>query len=138
MAEVIVREEIDASVDAVWDLMSNFGGVADTSPMIERCDVEGDGVGAVRTLHMQGGLQLKERLEAFDPAGRTWSYSIVEPSPLPFKDYVSTVTLSDAGGRCAIEWRSTFEPDGAPEEQARKIIQGIYTGGIAAARKALS
>lgn len=138
MAEVIVREEIDASVDAVWDLMSDFGGVADNSPVIERCDVEGEGVGAVRTLHMQGGLQLQERLEAFDPAGRTWSYSIVEPAPLPLKDYLSTVTLTDADGRCAVEWRSTFEPDGVSEEQAREMIRGIYTGGIAAARKALS
>ncbi len=38
---------------------------------------------------------------------------------------------------CRIDWQGTFEPDGVPEEQAQAMVRGIYTGGIAGARKLL-
>lgn len=136
MTEVIVRDVIAAPVDAVWELVGDFGAV-DRWSAIERCSVEGDGVGAVRTLAMPGGLSLRERLEAFDADGRSFSYSIVEPTPLPLRGYRSTLSLEERDGKCAVDWRGTFEPVGVSEDQAKKMVQGIYTGGIAALKKRL-
>lgn len=138
MAEVIVEDVIEASVDDVWAIMSDFGGVQRWSSAIEKCEVEGEGVGAVRTLTMPGGLTLRERLESLDAPGHRFSYSIVEPTPLPLRGYLSTVTLRDRAGRCAVDWRSRFEPAGVSEEQAQAMVRGIYTGGIAAVKKALA
>ena len=137
MASVKVSERIEADADAVWALFRDFGGVDRFAQGIERCTVEGEGVGAVRTLAMPGGLELQERLEAFDDGGRTFQYAIIGASPLPADEYLSTVRVSADGDGCRIDWSSTFQPRGAPEEQVRTIVEGIYKSGIAGIRKTL-
>jgi len=137
MASVKVTDRIGAGADSVWGLLRDFGGIKKFSTTIESCTVEGEGVGAVRTITMPGGLQLQERLESFDDAGRTLQYAIIGENPLPFTDYLSTIRLSEDGDGTSVEWSSTFEPKGIPEEQAGKIIEGIYTGGIAGMKSAL-
>jgi hypothetical protein len=136
---VKVSDEIAASADAVWRVVRDFGGLTRWSPGIEKCEVEGDGVGAVRTLSMPGGLALQERLEAFDDAGRSFSYSIVEPTPLPLSGYLSTLRVTPLGDdRCRVDWEGRFtSAEGTPEDQARGMVQGIYTGGIKALQKHL-
>jgi hypothetical protein len=136
MAEVFVKDEFAAAVDEVWDLIGDFAGVARWAA-IERCEVEGEGVGAVRTLTLPGGISLKERLDAFDPEGHGFRYSMTDPGPLPLANYRASVRLAEAGPRrCSIEWRGTFDPKG-PEEPARRMVEGIYTGGIKAIKKLL-
>ena len=95
MAEVKVEQEIGASADRVWKLMRDFGGLKAWSPGIESCEVEGEGIGAVRTIKM-GTISLKERLEYLDDATRTFRYSIVE-GPIPVSEYLATVSVSEAG-----------------------------------------
>lgn len=137
MSEVLVKEEVNASADAVWELVRDFGGVLKWSSALESCEFEGEGVGAVRTLHMPGAPAIVERLESLDDATKSFSYSIVE-GPLPLDDYLSTLKVSDRGAdRCEVEWRSTFEPKGAPEEQVVGLIRGVYEGGIKGIRQAL-
>ncbi len=135
MATVKVTERLEASADSVWDLFRDFGGVDRYSKGIERCEVEGDGVGAVRTLAM-GAITLQERLEAFDDAGRRLQYSIVS-GPLPFENYLATVEVSEDGNGCRVDWSSTFDPTGVTEEQAIGIVEGVYKGGIAGIRETL-
>ena len=95
MASVKVSERIEASADAVWDLFRDFGGIQRFSKEIQSCTVEGQGVGAVRTLTL-GALSLKERLEAFDDPGRRLQYSIIA-GPLPLADYLATIQVSEEG-----------------------------------------
>lgn len=138
MAEVRVEEEVAAPAAAVWDLLGDFGGVARWAGAVESCELEGEGVGAVRSLRM-GGTSLRERLEAFDEAGRSFTYSMLEPAPLPVSDYRATVTVHALGDdRCRVEWVGTFEPkEGAPPEQVDAMVRGIYTGGIEGVRRRL-
>jgi carbon monoxide dehydrogenase subunit G len=136
MASVKVSERVDAGADAVWDLLRDFGGVTRYSPAIESCKVDGEGVGAVRTLAMPGGVSLQERLEALDDARRRLQYSIVA-GPLPFENYLSTIEVREEGEGCTVDWSSTFDPKGVAEEQAQGMIEGIYRSGIAGIKKAL-
>ena len=138
MAEVIVRRKVAAPADAAWKVLSDFAGVADLSPAIESCSVEGEGVGAVRTLGMPGGLSLQERLEAHDETARSFSYSIIGNHPLPFTDYRSTVTIEPQGGdACIVDWRGRFEPKGDDAAGPEGIVRGIYDGGLKALGKKL-
>ncbi|MFQ5698564.1 MAG: SRPBCC family protein [Myxococcota bacterium] len=139
MAEVKVVENVNCSASEVWELIRDFGAIQKWAGAgIQSCTVEGQGVGAVRTIRVPGGAEIRERLEAQDDAGRSFSYSIVGESPLPLRDYLSTLRVNEVGdGRCEIDWSSRFEPVGASEEQARGIVEGIYTGGIAGIRKTL-
>lgn len=137
MASVKVVDSVDASADRVWELFRDFGGLDRFAAGIEECRVEGEGVGAVRTLSMPGGLKLQERLEAFDDAARSLSYAIIGEHPLPLDDYLSTVrVVEESADRCSIEWTSEFVPKG-PEEAARSMVEGIYRGGIKGIKKAL-
>lgn len=139
MAEVHVNEPIAAPAARVWELVRDFGGVAQWGgPALQSCTVEGAGVGAVRRIGLPGGLAIAERLEALDDAGRTLSYAIVGKSPIPVKDYLATIRIVEDGPQASrVDWSSNFEPDGASAEQAQALVRGVYTGGIAGLRKAL-
>jgi hypothetical protein len=69
---------------------------------------------------------LSERLDAaFD--GRMFAYSLVSESALPIAYYSAVVTLADApNGGCAIAWGSNWVPKGAPVEEVRKMLTGLY------------
>ena len=136
MVSVKVSETIGASAERVWELVRDFGGVERYAAGIEKCTVEGQGIGAVRTLGLPGGLSLQERLEAFDDAGRRLSYAIVA-GPIPVASYLATIEVCDEGSGCRIDWSSHFEPKGITDEQGRAMIEGVYKGGIAGVRKAL-
>jgi hypothetical protein len=139
MASVEVSETVAAPASAVWEVVRDFGGVTRWGgPMLQSCKVEGSGIGALRRFGLPGGATLTERLEAFDDAGRSLSYSIVEKSPIPVKDYRSTIRVAEEGdGRCRVHWSGRFEPDGASEADTTKLIRGVYVGGIAGLRKTL-
>lgn len=139
MASASINATIDAPVDRVWAVMSDFGGVV--GDLIERCDMEGEGVGAVRTLTLRGsGAIIKERLDARDAAAHTYSYAIVNDGecPLPVRNYSATVRLSDAGGgKTRVDWSGKFEPSGKPEAEVVSLVENIYKGGVQRTRKKL-
>jgi len=136
MVSVKVSERIEASADQVWDLFRDFGGIQRFSAGIEKVEVTGSGIGAVRTLTVPGGVTLQERLEAFDDRGRKLQYAIVG-GPIPVSSYLATIEVKDEGKACRIDWSSHFEAKGISDDQARAMIEGVYKGGIAGVKKAL-
>jgi len=138
MAEVVVTEEVGVSAARVWELVRGFGDVLNWSDGLESCTLEGEGIGAVRTLGLPGGLTIQEQLESFDESGRSFGYAIIGDTPLPFSDYHSVFQVRDVGAdRCAIEWRGKFDASEEGVAQAEGIVRGIYTGGIGALKKKL-
>jgi carbon monoxide dehydrogenase subunit G len=139
MSEVKVSEPVAAPAAKVWELLGDFGGVAKWGgAMLESCTVQGSGVGAVRTIGLAGGGSIQERCEAYDAPGRRLTYSIIGKSPLPLRDYVSTCRVVETGpDRCRVDWEGRFEAEGVAEEQAQRIVRGVYTGGISEVRKLL-
>jgi hypothetical protein len=137
MSTAKVVEKVAAPAADVWDQLADFGGLK-VGGMIQSFEVEGEGVGAVRTIGVAGGSVI-ERLDRHDSDSLTFTYSIInEDCPLPVSGYSATVQITDDGdGACTVDWTGTFEPKGAPEEQAITIVKGIYTGGIQGARQAL-
>ncbi len=65
MADVRIEDEIAGGVDAVWAKIADFGGIGEWAPGLEKCELEGEGVGSVRRISM-GGMQIAERLEKRD------------------------------------------------------------------------
>ncbi len=137
MTTAKVVEKVAASAADVWTQLSDFGGIK-IGGMIESFEVEGEGVGAVRTIGLANG-SVVERLDHQDAEQRIFTYSITnDDCPLPVSSYSATIKIADDGdGSCTVEWTGTFEPKGASEEQAVTVVKGIYTGGIQGARKAL-
>ena len=137
MTSTNVTESVAAAASDVWQIMSDFGGL-EPNEMIAGCTLEGDGVGAVRTISLVAGGEVIERLESQDDTALTFSYAIINDSPLPVKNYLAKVEVSDSGdGSTTVSWSSTFEPSGAPENDVIELIQGIYKGGIQRVRDKL-
>jgi hypothetical protein len=129
MATAAVTGELGASVDEVWKLVGDFVGMVQAFGL--PTEVEGEGIGQIRTIQM-GDIRTVERLEELDDDGKRLVYSIIE-SPMPLVDYRATIALSPAGeGRTRVDWSSTFDvAPGTTDEAAVEMVEGIYHGGIA-------
>ena len=135
MANVSMNATIPASAAEVWKIISDFNGLPKFVAAIVNSTMEGSGIGAVRTLTLGDGAQIVEKLEALDEKAQSLNYSIVN-SPLPLENYLATVQVKDLGGnQCEIVWSSTFDPKGAPEAEAKKVVEGVYSLGFDGLKK---
>jgi len=139
MTNVSVKNTINVPADEIWKTLSSFRNVEKYIPLIKSSTVEGSGIGAKRTciIPSESGQEgkIEEEIKSFDDDGKTFSYSITS-SPMPLENYLSTVKVKDLGnGRCEIEWSSTFEPKGMPEEEVVKMINDIYVTAIDGLKK---
>lgn len=124
--------EINATADAVWQVVRDFNGLPNWIPAVTGSAMEGEGPGAVRVIKTADGAEMTERLESFDDHGRALSYSLVE-GPLPVKDYRAILSVTPTEDtRCVVDWTCTCQADGIPEEQLRPIIETLYNGGLEA------
>ncbi len=130
MSHVSMQETIGASAAEVWKTISDFNGAGTYIGGIANSTMEGEGVGAVRTITMKNGGQVRERLESFDPQTCTLSYAIIG-GVIPLENYLSTMEVKDLGdGQSTLAWSSTFEPKGVSEEEAKTLVEGIYNAGF--------
>lgn len=129
MSKVSMSLNLGVPADKVWDMIGGFNALADWHPAVEKSEIEGEGKGSVRTLHLAGGGTIRERLEQIDDEGKLYSYSILS-SPLPVANYSSTIRLEDDESGCKVTWESDFQPSGAPEGDAVQVISGIYQAGF--------
>jgi len=118
--------------------LADFGGIGKFMPEVESVEMQGDGVGAVRTVRVRGVPgAMEERLEALVD-GRLLSYSIINETPLPLERYHAVVELDDAsGGGCRVRWGSNWVAKGVPDAQVREMLVGLYgrlIDGISGAR----
>ena len=82
MATASATIDIPAPADQVWQLIGGFGSLPDWLSFVVKSELsEG---GRLRTLRTEDGTVIVERLQTFDNAGKTYSYSIVE-APFPVK-----------------------------------------------------
>jgi hypothetical protein len=125
MAEVHMSKEVAKAPSELWEHIGDFLGMdrwmAGIPPM------ESDNDGKVRRLGTGDNAVVEELVEQGE---HSYTYRIVQ-GPLPVKDYVATLSVAPSGDGSIVEWKSTFEPNGVPEEQAVAIVQGIYTAGLA-------
>lgn len=136
MTEVTRTGDFDVAAERLWELVADFGGIDKYMDGIDECTLEGDGVGALRSIPGQGGVVV-ERLDVFEPDARTLTYSIIEGN-LPFEDYSATMTVTDSGPDAStLTWTGTFEPRGVALDKAERLAGAIYDAGIAGYRRTL-
>src|SRR5262249_21510485 len=129
MAQASASIDLAASADKVWQLIGGFNSLPDWSPNIPRSETtEG---GRVRHVATSNGVTIVERLEKFDNAARSYSYSIVQ-APFPITDYLATISVHPkAGGYgCVVDWSGTFIATGVSDSEASKLAQGLFEDGL--------
>jgi hypothetical protein len=130
MAKVSMETKLPVPADRIWQTIGGFNSLPDWHPGAAKSQVSGEGKGSTRTLTLPNGASLVERLENSNPANRSYSYSILS-GPLPVADYLAELRVKDNGdGTSTVAWSSEFQPKGVAENDAVKVIQGIYQAGL--------
>ena len=132
----VTREAtLDAAPATAWKLIGNFNGLDVWHPALAGSTGKGSGTaaGSTRALSLASGGTIDEKLTAYSAAKRSLTYAILK-SPLPVKNYVSTMTVSPtAEGKSLVKWTSTFDANGADDAKAKEVIGGIYDAGLSKA-----
>lgn len=135
MAQVSVSEAIPASADRVWALIGGFGDLR-WLPAIASCTVTDEGanggIGAIRILGFVGNDDYaRERQDARDEAGRSYTYSVIETS-VPLTGYRGVMRVApDGDDRCVLHWSSTFAATDGEDAALAASIEQIYRAGVA-------
>ena len=131
MATASAFIDIPASADQVWQLIGGFNSLPDWLPFIPQSELsEG---GRVRSLQTADGAVVVERLQAFDDAAKTYSYSILQ-APFPATDYLATIRVEAQGQGARVTWSGRFGRVGVSDEEVVALFTGIYQGGLEALR----
>ena len=94
MATASAFIDIPASADQVWQLIGGFNSLPEWLPFIPKSELsEG---GRVRSLQTADGAVVIERLQAFDNAAKSYSYSILQ-APFPATEYLATIKVEAQG-----------------------------------------
>ena len=145
--KVVEKVEINAAPDKVWAAIGNFQDMSWHPAMAKTEGRGGNEQGATRTLTLQSGGKIQEKLNKYDKEGRSFSYEITEVDVmvLPVTNYSSTISVKGEGGKSTVEWRGAFyrgfmnndPPPELSDEAATKAITGVYRGGLDALKKKL-
>lgn len=128
--------QVAASPDKVWEVIGDFAGLPGWHPAVLKTDIvkgNNNRKGAVRSITTKDGAKIVEELSAYSSGKHSMTYRIIE-SPLPVKDYVSTLLVAPAGKGSRITWKSSFNRDaaaaGVDDAKAKDIVSGIYKAGF--------
>lgn len=130
MHKVNISETINSSANNVWKLVGDFGGLDTFVEAITKCTTEIQNADTVRTLTLQDGAEVKEKLEHLDNKKMILEYSILE-SPMPIKNYKGKMevnALSDS--KSEFTWSSSFEAAEGAGEEMEKTLAGLYSLGV--------
>lgn len=130
--EVHVDEaKVEDEKKALWAQFGGWCAIAEWHPAVKTCEESKEGDVEYRTLTLQDGGKIKEKL--VDKSGSSYRYQIVE-SPLPVKNYEAQFTVTpddDDLDEVNIVWAATYDAaDGKEDAEARKTIDGIFKDGI--------
>ena len=142
MIEFTLRRTSTASIEAVFDAMTDHRGIADYVWACRRStlDREGtpapNGVGAIRRLMAIGPPFVEEIIEYQRPT--RYAYKML--SGAPTRDHIGTIELRQANAGTEVNWhlRSMLKIHGVDRLMLpvfKKVIQELLEGGITAAER---
>jgi hypothetical protein len=136
MATVTAEHVFALPIGDLWAILGDFGKTGKWSGRPpEACVQEGDGIGALRSLYLDDGRVIVDRLEA--QGDYSYSYSIVT-SPLPYTRYRATMAVEPVdAANTRFRWTGEFEPLGIGEEEAIAFTRNVYAMGIGLMRRTI-
>jgi hypothetical protein len=134
---VTVKKRIEAPglPAEVWAVAGAFCAINSWHPAVAECEETKEGDVTFRTLTLQDGGKIKEKLLKSDDL--SYSYEIIE-GPLPVKNYKAKFWMEedDEPDRSVIYWQADFDAaEGTAEEDAQKLIRQIFTDGVKGVKK---
>jgi hypothetical protein len=132
MTNVSVSYVYPVNPDRAWEVVGKPGGLAGWHPAIASSPSDGK----TRKCTLADGGEVVETILEHDDIRRAYRYAI-DSSPLPIRDYVSTMSVVADGAGCKVTWASEFEVVDAPVADIEAAIRGLYEAGLTNLRAVL-
>jgi len=140
--KVVQEIEINAPVDKVWAIISDYCAIKDWNPGVTACESnKGNETDSIRTITLENGQQMNEKLVKYKPDSTMYQYMLMEPNvdAMPINTHGATLSVKAAGSsKSVVEWKGAFYrsfpgPNPPPElsdETATRILTEFYTSGL--------
>ena len=129
--EIRVDEaKVEEEKKALWGKFGGWCAIAEWHPAVKKCEESKEGDTEFRTLTLQDGGVIKEKL--VERGNASYRYEIVE-SPLPVKNYSAKLWVEPDDrdpGRTVIHWDATFDANSKSDDEAKKVISDIFLAGL--------
>lgn len=136
--QIKVTKIINTAADNVWPLISQIKGLERWFPIIDNCYVDGDGVGAMRTLELSEGGKMIDRIDEINHQQKKLCYTRVE-LPFPLVNYQGIVYVENLNNeKTKIIWIVDYDVDSENKDAMQDLIQGALTDGVNGLAKELS
>jgi len=101
----------------IWQKLIEFGGTEKFVPeLIESVDIEGKGIGSLRTIYIKGGGEIIERLTSINTDKMEMKFIIIS-TPMPIENYEGIFTVTNINDiTCSVLFESIY--DVLPEQKA--------------------
>jgi len=125
MTEVSAAKRYAVPAEEMWGRIGDPGALATWHPGVETTELVDGGRTRINTV--PGGARLVEPI--LEQADHRYTFRIAD-SPLPLRDFVSTIQVRGDGGACVVEWEATFEPSGVSQTEATELVRGFFQAGL--------
>ena len=125
---------INAPADFIWKVISDFEAADMYLDGVVHCAVEGEGVGARRTLTNADGSAIVERLETLDVAVQKLTYALLTDTP--FSNCLTTMSVRNMGPHEAqLTWSASFDVVGLPSSEAAELMESALAANCVALKR---
>jgi hypothetical protein len=128
---VEVAEELDIPAGFLWRTLSDFEHIDRWANVKVRL-IDGSGIGCTRTVEMESGAVVTERLLICDHERRVFCYQVVPPNPYRLADYRSTVAIEKISAhRSRLSWTGIYVPaESCDPIKTDRFLHKVYRNGI--------
>ncbi|MBB4642826.1 SRPBCC family protein [Rhizorhapis suberifaciens] len=134
---ISIDATIDAPLERVWAMISDFKNLQRWHPLVERCETKGEGEGAVRTVYFADSWAA-EKLERLDQEQHVLHYAIIDgsnPAATGLRGEISLMAADE--GRTKLTWISGVDPARADAQALDDYLRIYYPDRIEHLREAL-
>jgi hypothetical protein len=126
-----IVKKLSVPVEIVWAAISRIGKLDVWFPIIETCQVEGNGAGAVRLMTIvNGGGEIKDTIDDIDHSKRRLIY-LRPVSPFPVTSYRGIVeTFESYDGLAVVAWTIDFESKPEDAQSVADLVKNAISDGI--------
>ncbi len=123
---VTTKSMVEVKTDIVWKKLIDFGGTEKFVPeLIEKVNVEGKGIGAVRNIYLKGGGEIIEKLTKIDDANLLMEFVILS-TPMPISKYTGIFEVNKvSSNKCEVTFTSKYSVSVKNEKEIESVIKGF-------------
>jgi hypothetical protein len=125
MSNLRVSQSYAVAPATLWGIVGAPAGIAAWHPAMAQSPMDGD----KRTITLADGAVINEQVIRHSDDDMAYTYRIVE-SPLPLRDYESTISVEIDPDGARLTWSAEFAPAGAPAADVEAMVRGLYEAGL--------